>query len=117
MRLGVATMTGPRRLLETQRALDASNCLAMLAVAPRVLLDDRVREHVRQRLSEFLAEVRASGHASTAREGSLLLRALALDAGLDPQRLFRKGQGAHASDRLGDIVEDCLATSFGEAEP
>lgn len=104
--------TGP---LETARAYNARNCLAMLVLNPRALLDDRVREHVALRLDEFVAELRAGGRDLA--EARQLLADLAEEAEMGRTRLFRTPGGSHARDRLSDMVQACLDAHYRDTRP
>ena len=99
-------------VLLTERAIDARNCLCMVLMTPMALLDDRVVAHIRKRLCGFLMELRETGHAKSARDARRILTDLAAEIDLAPTRLFRPTTRSHRSDRLADIVRDCISTEF-----
>lgn len=102
----------PAKVLLTERAINARNCLSMVMMTPKVLLDDRVVAHIRERLCDFLEELRENGHAKSAGDARGILTNLAEEIDLPATRLFRPSTSSHRSDRLADVVRDCIATEF-----
>jgi hypothetical protein len=102
----------PAKVLLTERAIDARNCLSMVAMTPKVLLDDRIVAHIRNRLCGFLEELRENGHATSPGDARRFLTDLAKEIDMPRTRLFRPATRSHRSDRLADVVRDCIATEF-----
>ena len=104
------------RKTDTPALLSVRAALQMIGVEPAVLDDESIRDSVLHRLCTLVTELKADREKQMTRgQAESHVIALALEAGV-PTRPCPLGRGvAFADERLAELLQRCLADTFGDA--